>query len=126
VAYRSAPEDLALHGMRVLGFPAASRVAGRYGLDPGTVQESLLDHEASGWVRHLSFAGSSGWSLTEAGPHGERAAPGRRTEPGRARDLVAGTHQAFLPLNQQFGTACTDRQIRRGPAVPITGRFCRA
>lgn len=53
MAYRSAPEDLALHGVRVLGFPATSRLAGRYGLDPGTVQELLLDHEARGWVRQL-------------------------------------------------------------------------
>jgi hypothetical protein len=42
-------------------------VASRYGLDPGATTESLLDFEARGWVRQLSFAGSSGWSLTEAG-----------------------------------------------------------
>ena len=64
--YVSAPEDLALHGARVLGFATASRIAGRYGLDLGAVQE-LLDHEARGWVRCLSFAGSSGWSLTDRG-----------------------------------------------------------
>ncbi len=65
--YVSGAGDLALHGARVLGFATASRIAGRYGLGPGIVQELLLDHEARGWARHMSFAGSSGWSLTDAG-----------------------------------------------------------
>lgn len=78
----SDPEDLALHGIRVLGFPTASRIASRFGLDPGTTRASLLDFGARGWARATSFAGSSGWSLTEA----ERA--------GR------------------FRAACTDWQIR--------------
>lgn len=65
--YLSAPGDLALHGVRVLGFPAAARVAARYGLDAGTVEEALLDFEARGWVRYLSFGGTAGWSLTDSG-----------------------------------------------------------
>jgi hypothetical protein len=32
MTHASTPEDLALHGVRVLGFPTASRVAARYGL----------------------------------------------------------------------------------------------
>ena len=66
-AYVSHPEDLALHGPRVLGFASASRIAARYGLDVDTVDEALRDFQARGWVRHTSFAGSSGWSLTDAG-----------------------------------------------------------
>lgn len=65
--YVSAAEDLALHGPRVLGFGSAARVAARYRLDPDQVHEFLLDFEACGWVRHSSFAGSSGWSLTDSG-----------------------------------------------------------
>jgi len=45
VAYQSAPGDLALHGVRVLGFPTAYRVAGRYRLDADAVADLLLDHE---------------------------------------------------------------------------------
>ena len=112
MAYVSAADDLALHGVRVLGFPTASRVAARYGLPPDMVGEALLDFEARGWARQLSFGGSSGWSLTGAG----RAENGRRlaTELGRAgaRDTVARAHAAFLPLNRRFGAACTDWQIR--------------
>ncbi len=46
MTYLSAPGDLALHGVRMLGFPTASRVAGRHGLAPGTVEDALLDFEA--------------------------------------------------------------------------------
>ncbi len=60
MAHNSAPEDLALHGARVLGFATASRIAGRYSLDVGAVGESLLDFEARGWACDLSFAGTSG------------------------------------------------------------------
>jgi hypothetical protein len=48
VAYQSAPDDLALHGVRVLGFPTTSRLAGRYRLDLAAAEESLLDPEAYG------------------------------------------------------------------------------
>ena len=67
MTYESAPEDLALLGARVLGFPGASRIAARYGLNLPVVEEALLDFEAQGWARHTSFAESSGWSTTEAG-----------------------------------------------------------
>jgi hypothetical protein len=115
VPYVSAPEDLALHGVRVLGFPTTSRIADRYGLDPAAVQELLLDDEARGWVRSLSFAGATGWSLTEDGRRENEQRLGAELDRAGARDIVRAAHQAFLPLNQRFGTACTDWQIR--PAV---------
>lgn len=119
MAYVSAPDDLALHGVRVLGFPTTSRVAGRYGLDVDTVEELLLDFEASGWVRHLSFAGSSGWSLTDAGRvENERRLAAELDRIG-ARDTVTGAHATFLPLNRRFGAACTNWQVRPTRADPM-------
>lgn len=119
MSYLSAPDDLALHGVRVLGFPAASRVAARYGLDAGTVEEALLDFEARGWARYLSFGGTAGWSLTDAG----RTENERRlaAELGRAaaRDAVTCAHASFLPLNRRLGDACTRWQIRPSPADPM-------
>jgi hypothetical protein len=112
VPYVSAADDLALHGVRVLGFPTATRVAVRYGLPPGTVEEALLDFEARGWVRHLSFAGSSGWSLTDAGRDENERRLAAELDRAGARDTIARAHAAFLPLNRRFGTACTDWQIR--------------
>jgi hypothetical protein len=119
VAYVSAPDDLALHGARVLGFPTAARIAVRYGLDASLVQETLLDFEACGWVRQLSFGATSGWSLTEAGrAENERRLAAELDQAG-ARATVTGAHQAFVPLNHQLGTACTDWQIRPSRADPL-------
>lgn len=109
---KSTPADLALHGVRVLGFTSAERVAERYELDAASVEELLLDDEAYGWVRRSSFAGSSGWSVTDAG-RGEDERR-MRTELDRvgARGLVEQVHTEFRPLNERFGQACTDWQLR--------------
>jgi hypothetical protein len=119
VTYRSAAADLALHGVRVLGFPATARIATRYGLDPHATGEHLLDFEARGWVRQLSFAGTSGWSMTEAGRlEGERRMAAELDQAG-ARAVVTGVHAEFLPLNDRLGRACTDWQIRPTAADPM-------
>jgi hypothetical protein len=115
----SASGDLALHGVRVLGFATSSRVAGRYGLDADATGESLLDFEARGWVRQLSFAGSSGWSLTDAGRAEDEKRLAAELDLAGARDIVAGAHQRFLPLNRRFGAACTDWQMRPAPGDPM-------
>ena len=96
----------------MLGFATTSRIAARFRLDVELVNDVLLDFEAMGWVRHLSFAGSSGWSVTDTG----RAVSERRlaAELDRAgsRETVTSTHATFLPLNRRFGDACTDWQLR--------------
>jgi hypothetical protein len=115
----SAPGDLALHGVRVLGFATSSRVAGRYGLDAHATGESLLDFEARGWVRQLNFAGSSGWSLTDAGRAEDEKRLAAELDLAGARDIVAGAHREFLPLNRRLGAACTDWQIRPAPGDPM-------
>jgi hypothetical protein len=107
--HQSTAEDLALHGLRVLGFAAAPRIAGRYKLDPGEVQEFLLDHEARGWV------------LTDAGrAEDERRLAAELAVAGTgARDDFVAAHQQFLPLNDRLGTACTNWQIRPAPGEPL-------
>lgn len=106
----SAPDDLALHGVRVLGFPSASasRVAVRYGLLLDRVEETLLDFEARGWVRNLSFGDSPGWSLTDAGKAENERRLAAELRPRWVRETVARAHATFVPLNRRFGTACTD------------------
>ncbi len=119
MAYHSTPEDLALHGVRVLGFPTTARLASRYRLDAAAAEEALLDFEAQGWVRRLSFAGSSGWSLTEAGQlENERRLAAELDQAG-ARSEVTAVHAAFRPLNRRLGAACTNWQIRPTPADPM-------
>jgi hypothetical protein len=119
VAYQSAPDDLALHGVRVLGFPTTSRLAGRYRLDLAAAEESLLDFEAYGWVSRLSFAGSSGWSMTDAGRVEDERRLAAELDRAGVRDKVSAAHDAFRPLNQRLGTACTNWQIRPTPGDPM-------
>ncbi len=118
-AYLSEPDDLVLHGPRVLGFASAARVAARFGMDADLVEERLLDFEARGWVRHSSFAESSGWSITDTG----RVENERRlaTELDRAgvRGTATAAHAAFLPLNRRFANACTNWQLRPTRSDPL-------
>jgi hypothetical protein len=119
VTYVSAVEDLALHGVRVLGSPTAGRIAGRFRLDAAEVGELLLDYEARGWVRHHEFAGSAGWSLTDAGRAENERRLAAELDRAGARGTVAGVHAAFVPLNRRLGTACTNWQIRPTRADPM-------
>jgi hypothetical protein len=119
MAQASDPEDLTLHGVRVMGFPTASRVAVRHRLGVEAVEERLLDFEAVGWTRRQSFGGSSGWSLTEAGRvENERRLAAELDRTG-TRDAVAAAHADFVPLNRRFGEACTRWQVRPVPGDPI-------
>jgi hypothetical protein len=119
VTYVSDPEDLALLGARVLGFPAAARIAARYRLDPEAVEESLLDAEARGWARKSAFAGRSGWSLTEAGNIEIERRLAAELHRSGARSVVTAAHTAFRPLNHRFSSACTDWQIRPTRLDPL-------
>lgn len=119
MARPSPPDDLALHGVRVLGFPATSRVAARFGLDVVVVEDLLMDFEARGWVRHVSFGGTSGWSLTEAGRVENERRLAAELDDAAIRDVVAGVHTTFVPLNSRFGAACTDWQIRPTRVDPL-------
>ncbi|MFC7550282.1 transcriptional regulator [Plantactinospora sp. GCM10030261] len=112
MTFRSTPEDLALHGVRVLGFPTASRVAARYRLAVDTVTEALLDFEARGWVRNLTFVDSSGWSLSDAGRIENERRLAEELDRAGVRDAVVRAHAEFVPLNRRFGVACTDWQVR--------------
>lgn len=112
MAHASAPADLALHGVRVLGFPTAARVADRFGLRTDDVRELLLDFEACGWVRRSSFGGSSGWSVTDAGRAENERRLAAELDRAGCRDAVVAAHAEFLPLNRRFGIACTEWQLR--------------
>jgi hypothetical protein len=117
--YPSAPDDLALHGVRVLGFATASRVADRFVLDAAATEEYLLDFEAFGWVRRDSFAGSSGWSVTDRGRAENERRLAAELDRSGVRGAVTDVHARFVPLNRELGSACTDWQVRPTRADPI-------
>ena len=118
-AAASAVDDLVLHGPRVLGFAPTGRIAARYDLDPGDVEDHLLDFGARGWVGTAAFDGTSGWFLTAAGREEDERRMAAELERTGARDAVAAAYADFLPLDARFGRVCTDWQLRPTRADPL-------
>ncbi|MGV8967234.1 MAG: transcriptional regulator [Cellulomonas sp.] len=111
----SAPDLVALHGVRILGFADTPAIAQRFGLDVAETKELLLDAEARGWVGYATFAELSGWSLTELGrSENERLLAVELARSGEA-DQVRDVYRDFLPLNARLQRACTDWQLRPTP-----------
>lgn len=110
---------LVLHAVRTLGYTTVERVVDLLGLSVSLTTEHLLDAQAYGWVTVSSYAGDSGWSMTEAGKkHGEQLLAAELDATG-ARDAVTAIYQDFLPLNEIVSQACTSWQLAElgiGPA----------
>lgn len=117
--YESAPDDLVLHGPRVLGYATARRIANRFGLDTDKTEELLLDYEAHGWVRHTTFAGRSGWSVTERGRAENERRLAAELDRAGGRAIAEAVHAQFVALNERFGKACTDWQLRPDRLDPM-------
>lgn len=111
----SDPTLLTLLAVRLVGFASTHGVAARFHLDPALVEEILLDGQAYGWVTHSEFAGTSGWSLTDRGRAENERQVAAELDAQGARELVAGVHRRFLPLNARFLEAMTRWQIQPTP-----------
>lgn len=120
MSHRSAPELLALHGVRILGGPTVERVAERFRLDPAAVREHLLDAQAYGWVTRYDAFGQITWSLTTAGHAELEQRLSAELDATGARETVAAAHRDFLPLNARHGEACTRWQLRPTPWDPLS------
>jgi hypothetical protein len=112
----SDPSTLTLHAVRLLGFAKIQRVASRFGIGRGEVEEHLLDFEAHGWVKRSEFAGSAGWSLTDRGRRENSRQLAAELDACGVRRTVTEVHRRFLPLNARFLEAVTRWQIR-----PLSG-----
>jgi hypothetical protein len=108
----SAVDDLVLHAPRVLGFAPTDRIAAHYGLDPGDVEDHLLDYGARGWVGTAAFDGTSGWFVTAEGRAEDERRMAAELDRTGARDVATAAYADFLPLNARFGRVCTDWQVR--------------
>ncbi|MFF2780816.1 transcriptional regulator [Streptomyces sp. NPDC058052] len=112
MAISSTPELLVLHAVRLRGMTTEAEAAARFGLDVDTVGELLLDLQAYGRVGRSSFAGTSGWSLTDAGrAEGERLLAEELAGSGYG-PFVRERYETFLAYNARCLTACTDWQLR--------------
>lgn len=109
--HRTPTDVLTLHGVRVLGYADTPRIAARFGLPADVAEEHLLDAQAHGWVIRSSYAGDSGWSLTETGKaKGEQLLAAELDAVG-ARPVAEQVHQGFLPHNTTVSAACTAWQL---------------
>jgi hypothetical protein len=115
----SSVDDLVLHGPRLLGFAPTDRIAGRFGLDPGDVEDHLLGFGARGWVGSAAVAGTSGWFLTETGRAEDERRMAAELERTGARPVVSDVHARFGPLNARFLRVCTDWQLRPTRSEPL-------
>ena len=110
--HRSDEATLALHGVRVLGYTSAAKIAALYKLAADSTTEHLLDAEARGWVWQTRFGGVDGWSLTDSGrARGERLLAEELDRAG-SRGEIREAHAAFRPLNRELGELMTRWQVR--------------
>ena len=116
---RSDPVDLSLHAVCLLGFAETGVIAGRFDQDRDEVAEHLLDFQAFGWVTRSEFAGSGGWSLTDAGRVEDLRRMAAELDASGARPVVVDVHTRFLPLNALFQQAATQWQVRPLPGQPM-------
>jgi len=115
----SEPTLLVLHAVRLLGFADEGRVADRFALDRGDVLECLEDFEAFGWVQRSRFAGTGGWSLTDAGRTQNCAQLAAELDSAGVQPVVVAALTAFEPLNARFLDAVTRWQIHPMPGDPL-------
>lgn len=110
---------LVLHAVRLRGMTTPQAAATRFALDRIAVEELLLDFAAYGWTSHAEFAGSGGWSLTDAGRlENERRLRAELQQAG-VRPVVEDVHRRFLPLNARFQDAVTKWQVRPLHGAPL-------
>jgi hypothetical protein len=106
---------LVLHAVRLGGMTTPAAAATRFGLDQAAVEELLLDFAAYGWVSHTEFAGTGGWSLTDAGRTEDERRLSAELQDAAAEPVVEDVHLRFLPLNARFQEAVTKWQVRPQP-----------
>ncbi|NKY54206.1 transcriptional regulator [Nocardia vermiculata] len=112
MTYRSTPELLILHAVRLLGFAGSTAIGDRFETGRDATARALHEAAGAGWVQHVAFADLDGWSLTDSGKaeNERRLAAERRTaDPEHA---VAAVYRDFRPLNARLLRAVTDWQIR--------------
>jgi hypothetical protein len=115
----SDPELLVLHAVRILGMAEDHEVAARFDLDPTVATELLLDFEAVGWVSHVEFAGTGGWTLTDAGRTENERRLADELADTDSRPTVEAAFREFLPQNDRLLRVATDWQLRPSRTDPM-------
>lgn len=119
MSYRSAPELLIPHTLRVLGRATVGQVAALRSVPTELVEEHLEDARAFGLVSRSTFGGPTSWHLTELGKAKGETALADELEHVAGRDVVTDAHAQFLPLNRRIGTVMTQWQLRPTRSDPL-------
>lgn len=115
MSHHSEPQLLVLHAVRLLGFAGVDAIAQRAGASTEETLILLRQAERSGWVQHLEFFDTDGWSLTDFGKwenERELALERHHADPDGE---IAAVYRDFLPLNARMLRATTAWQI--GPSA---------
>lgn len=121
MAHASSPDLLTLHAVRLKGFANRDALASRFDLDPEATSARLESYTANQWIAHSSFAGVSGWSLSEAGRRVNEAQLSEEVDATGGRAQIAQVHERFLPHNATVSAACSAVQL---DPVPETFERC--
>lgn len=114
------PSDLlVLHAVRVAGVANDAALAEHTGLDERVVGELVEDDRARGWVSRVDFAGTGGWTLTQAGRDQDTASLAEELNAAGARGAVEAARQGCEPLNARLVRACTAWQLRPQGGDPL-------
>ncbi|MCM0616992.1 hypothetical protein HAV21_12565 [Paenarthrobacter sp. MSM-2-10-13] len=106
---------LTLHAVRLLGFADTQSVAARFSQDPAVVEFQLIDAGVNGFVSHSTFAGVSGWSLSNLGRSENERLLAEELDRARARDAVMAVHADFADINTGVVEACSAVQLQTSP-----------
>lgn len=111
-AWRSAPELLVLHAVRLGGFAETPAVAERAGLDIGTTEGHLLDLARGKLIERTGFAETSGWILTDQGKNHLNALLAREREAAGAESMLTLAADRFEEINAPFVTLLSIWQLQ--------------
>ncbi|MGO4589351.1 hypothetical protein [Paenarthrobacter sp. 2TAF44] len=112
---------LTLHAVRLLGFADTHAIADRFSRDHSLVESELIDAGVLGFVSRTSFAGSSGWALSNLGRVENERLLAAELEREDARPLVMVVHDEFVNLNLTVVSACSAIQLQQVVGTAAAG-----
>lgn len=104
-------ELLTLHGLRLLGFAPATRLAERVGMAVHAIEAELAALASGGHVIERTGA-RSGWTLTAAGRSRGESLLAAELDRAGVREAVTACHAWFVPINRALLETCTRWQVK--------------